>query len=392
MAERRDETAGEDPPPAPTEHEPARRLPPLRAPGAELSKPPVPDTSPEGPDTIPATLPALRRPEEKPAVQPPDLPPQGDKDQAIDALEERGEGRPLRAAGWIVVSLAALAAIVAAVVAGASGSHGGTFLSISFGPDGDTGVYRNERIMRGFIQSSSGQQSPFELSATEMESFRVERSSGSSTQLSVGSNEWGFFNGQPLQQRLSVDTPIVIGANGQIAGGGKIPLPGQAGHAGAMPGTDLFVPALPDRPVSSGDTWSDDYRRPFAIPGGGSIEYETTNKLVRFDSVQGNRAAVISTDARVPIDVTLAIPQVRALNPSLAKEIANAFDLTPRSRFEYRGLVTYRLTSTVDTVTHRLMKSRVTGQVRVRVTASGVSTPETFQIVSSLTQSGRLVS
>ena len=67
-----------------------------------------------------------------------------------------------------------LTAIVAAVVAGTSGGRSGTLLSIGFGREGDTEVYRNQRIMRGYIQSRSGTQSPFELNMTEMESFRVD--------------------------------------------------------------------------------------------------------------------------------------------------------------------------------------------------------------------------
>jgi hypothetical protein len=101
---------------------------------------------------------------------------------------------------------------------------------------------------------------------------------------------------------------------------------------------------------------------------------------------------VITTDGQIPVDVTLSLRQLRELSPSLASQIVSSFNITPTTRFEYRGLVSYRLESTLDTATHRLLRSRITGQVRVRVTAKDLPTTETFQIVSSLTQSARLVS
>jgi hypothetical protein len=371
------------------------RLPPLKAGTSEKTATTTPTPAPPGSGQ--ATLPPLRQPEQQVVPQAPaPSPKQKDKPPVPDETEPPDPGRrAFRSVAWILLPLVVLGAIVAGIVAGASGSHGRTFLSLAFGHRGDTGIYRSQRVMRGFIQSRSGEQSPFELTATEMESFQVDASRGNSTRLVIGSSEWGFFNGQPLQSlqgKLAVDTPVVIGSGGEITSGGKIPLPGPAGHTGAMPGTDLFLPVLPDRPVSRGDIWTGDYRRPFIVPGGGTMEYQTHNKLVRFESVGGHRAAVISTQARVPIDVTLAMSRMRAANPSLADQIIKAFNLTPRSAFHYRGLVTYRLRSTVDTVTHRLMRTQVNGEVRVRVAETGGQSPDVIQIVSSLNQSGRLVS
>jgi hypothetical protein len=308
-----------------------------------------------------------------------------------ESPEGSADRRILRTAAWILLPLVILAAIVAAVVSGTSGGRGGTFLSIGFGRGGDTEVYRNQKVMRGYIQSSSGSQSPFELNMTEMESFQVDASARTVFRLGVSSNEWGFYNGQTLQP-LSLNTPVVLRSDGRIENGGKIPLATEQGHIGGMPGTDLFVPSLPDRPVSPGDTWSSDYQRPFALPGGGTMEYKTSNKLVRFDSIGRDRAAVISTDARVPIDVTMSMAALRKISPALVDQIARNFSIPTNSKFKYAGVVTYRLTSTLDTTTSQLLKSDVTGQIQVRVTALGVSSPATFQIISSLRQVSKLIS
>jgi hypothetical protein len=134
------------------------------------------------------------------------------------------------------------------------------------------------------------------------------------------------------------------------------------------------------------------YRRPFAIPDSGSIRYETTNRLVRFQTVSGSRAAVIDTIARVPVNVSVDMAKLSRISPSLVNQLISNLQLTATSRFAYRGLVTYQLTSYVDTASHQVLRSAVLGNVNVRVTATGVSSPGSFRIVSGLTQVTRRVS
>jgi hypothetical protein len=245
--------------------------------------------------------------------------------------------------------------------------------------------------MRGYVQVSSGSQSPFELSMTEVDALRVEARRGGNTKLGLASNDWGLFNGQSLQP-VAIDTSVVLNSDGRITSGGKIPLPSSQGHVGGMPGTDLILPLLPDHPVQTGDTWNVSYRRPFAIPNGGSLEVETANKLVRFSSTSGSRTAVVSTAARVPVDVTVDLGRLHRVAPDLVDQLLSSLQLTPGAIFQYRGLVTYRATSTLDTASHQLLNSRVNGNAHMRVTISGVSSPGSFTIDTGLTQVTRRVS
>jgi hypothetical protein len=349
-----------------------RVAPPIEAPPAEGGLPPLkPQTAPE-PAAAPQTTqgPPVREAEPEP--------------------QRRASG--LRTVLLIVVPLVLLAAIVAAVIGGSSGSSSrGTFLSLGFGDKGSTSLYRSQRVMRGYVQVSTGSQSPFELSMTEMDTVRVAARAGAATKLDLASNDWGSFNGQTLQP-VAIDTSVVLGSDGRITSGGKIPLTTSQGNIGGMPGTDLFLPILPDHPVEAGDTWDVSYRRPFAIPDGGALEYQTTNKLVRFDSVAGTRTAVVSTTGRVPLDVTVDLAEVRRLAPDLVNQLITSLQLTRQAKFKYRGVVTYQLRSTLDTASHQLLTSRVNGTAHMRVTVSGVASSGSFTIDSGLTQATRRVS
>jgi hypothetical protein len=159
-----------------------------------------------------------------------------------------------------------------------------------------------------------------------------------------------------------------------------------------MPGTDLFIPTLPDRPVSAGDSWTTDYVRPFVVPGGGTIEYVSRSTLLRFESAQGDRAAVIRTQATVPVDVTLNMLKLHNLIPTLADQITSGLNIAADSKFDYHGVITYELTSTLDTTTHQITQNDLSGEIRMRVTQTGVQSPGTIRIVSSLRQVGKLVS
>src|SRR5207302_5464891 len=89
----------------------------------------------------------------------------------------------------------------------------------------------------------------------------------------------------------------------------------------------------------------------------------------------GSRAAVIDTIARVPVNVSVDLAKLNRISPALVNQLITNLQLTARSRFAYRGLVTYQLTSTVDTTSHQLLRSTVLGNVNVQVSATGVSSP-----------------
>ena len=346
-------------------------LPPLRSPGTESPARTSTTDREEAPDTAKPVLPPLRT-AAPPAVTKPDEPrPSRTERPAPAERTASGPRRVLRIVAWVVVPVAVLAAILAAVVAGSSTTRSGSFLSVGFGTRGETELFRSVRRMQGYVQSPSGDQTPFELTMTQMESFRVGAAKGSTEHVRPGTTTWGLYNGGQLPT-VSFDTEIEVRPDGRISNGGKIPVPAIPGHIGGMPGTDLFLPTLPDRPISAGDSWTSDYVRPFVVPEGGTIEYQSQSTLVRFESVQGGgRAAIIRTRARVPVDVTLSMVKLHDLLPTLADQITSGLSIAADSKFDYRGVITYEATSTLDTATHRITRNDLSGEIRMHVTETG---------------------
>jgi hypothetical protein len=101
---------------------------------------------------------------------------------------------------------------------------------------------------------------------------------------------------------------------------------------------------------------------------------------------------VIDTIARVPINVSVDLARLNRISPDLVNQLISSLQLTPRSRFAYRGVVTYQLTSSLDTASHQLLRATVLGNIDVQVTATGVSSPGSFRIISGITQVTRRVS
>jgi hypothetical protein len=389
---KRPEQSGEEATAEDAANDPATRpkLPPLRVPAAPSTEQTAPPR--EAPPTE-DRLPPLKPPAEGQAAPSPIVTETPAAQVPVEREPSaRRERSGLRVALWIFVPAVILASIVAVALGASSGSSShGTTLSLGFGRPGTTAVYRSQRVMRGYVQLQAASQSPFELSMTEMESTRVDAAAGADTKLALATNDWGLFNGQNLTP-VAIDTSVVVSSDGRIRSGGKIPLVTSQGHIGGMPGTDLFLPLLPNHPVQVGDTWSVSYRRPFPIPDSGTLRYQTTNKLVRFDSLSDPPTAVVSTTGRVPVDVTVDMGRLRRLAPDLVDQLISSLQLTPQSRFEYRGVVAYRLTSTLDTLSHQLVSSRVNGNVHVRVTATGAPSAGSFTIDSSLVQVTRRMS
>jgi hypothetical protein len=115
----------------------------------------------------------------------------------------------------------------------------------------------------------------------------------------------------------------------------------------SIPGMDQFTPLLPDHPVSVGDEWTKDFSVPNPF-GSGQLRTSSKNKLLRYESFQGVRAAVLHTIETVPMDgLTFDLGRMAGLlgedlsdlppgtNPTLALDGSMTMDQT--SRFDVSG-------------------------------------------------------
>ena len=80
-----------------------------------------------------------------------------------------------------------------------------------------------------------------------------------------------------------------------------------------LPGTDQFMPLLPDHSVKPGDTWTKSFTQAFPF-GSGSLTYSSVNSLERYETAGGVRTAVIHTTMSVPIDLTMDLRRILALS------------------------------------------------------------------------------
>ncbi|MFN2543713.1 MAG: hypothetical protein ABR600_03955 [Actinomycetota bacterium] len=120
-------------------------------------------------------------------------------------------------------------------------------------------------------------------------------------------------NGQSVPNTIGdVHSKLRITPDGRILSGGAGALGGGSGGLGSIPGFDQLTPLLPDGPVGPGDTWDKTYSRPFPL-GGGTIDYSTHNTFDRYETVSGERTAVIESEVRVPLDLTLDLSKLMSM-------------------------------------------------------------------------------
>lgn len=147
---------------------------------------------------------------------------------------------------------------------------------------------------------------------------------------------------------------------------------GAKGNDGpAMPGLAQVLPFLPGTPVPVGRTWNTtfDQTNPY---GKGTIPYDATSTLSRFENVNGVNAPVISTTATLPIDVT--IDERKALLGT-----GQSAGVVPKGQdpvFGFSGKIDYSQTAWLDGATSSLLKSTTTGEIVLNVRVSGVPRSE----------------
>jgi hypothetical protein len=95
-----------------------------------------------------------------------------------------------------------------------------------------------------------------------------------------------------------------IARDGRILSSGGVALGSEDGTGTAFPGTDQFMPILPDEKVPPGDTWAKSYTTRFPL-GEGAIRYTTENELLRYESLNGVRSAIIQSDIKIPVDLSI---------------------------------------------------------------------------------------
>ncbi len=251
-------------------------------------------------------------------------------------------GKPSVSSGLPKVRRPIALAIVVVLVAAAGGyffldrrsSSEGTAFALALSRDA-TYSYAVHLGMQGTI-SARGQQMPFKMQIDQSISWRVlsTDSDGTATiAVSVTTNS-AQFNGQPAPSIPAETTKIRVAKDGRILSAGfEIRGFGSNSDLGSLvPGSDQFMPLLPDHPVNVGDDWTKkfDQQLPFGM---GRLRYNVKSSLLRYEVIEGKRMAVIFSTLSLPLDMSIDLKKVLAASGTPGGQLALPGGSNPKMNF-----------------------------------------------------------
>jgi hypothetical protein len=272
-------------------------------------------------------------------------------------------------------SVALAVVVVLVAVAGAyfflnrSKSGGGTALALSL-TQGQTYAYQVDMTFNGHLDVG-GQSAPIATQFGETFSWKVDsvNADGVATVTMTIESLTSVVNGatQPTQGPFTIQ--IQVAKDGRILTAGNLAVTGSASSGQAFPGTDQFLPLLPDHPVKPGDSWTKTFDQSFPF-GKGKIHYTSSNTYLRNENLGGVQAAVIAGTVKVPLDITI--------DPN---EISKDLGLPPDpsqpegAKLVMSGTMDMTQTAWLDLAKHELLKGNISGTMDMTMQLKGVPAP-----------------
>jgi hypothetical protein len=212
-------------------------------------------------------------------------------------------------------------------------SSGGTAFALSLSQERTYG-YDVHLGMEGTI-SVQGQQLPFNMQMDQTLSWRVESvdSEGTATVAVTAKTDSVVFNGQPAPVVPTQNTQIRVAKDGRILSAGFqiTDLASNSDLGSLVPGSDQFMPLLPDHPVDVGDTWTKSFDQDLPF-GMGRLRYDVESTLLRYEMVDRNRYAVLFSKLSLPLDMSIDLKKVLAASGNTAGQILPVGS-NPRMKF-----------------------------------------------------------
>jgi hypothetical protein len=269
-------------------------------------------------------------------------------------------------------SLAVALVLVLVVAAGSflvlnrKGPNGeGTAFALSL-VQGQTYHYQMGLTFNGTV-SAGGQQVPFNMKASESISWKidsVDQDGVANVTMSIEKLS-ATVNGVRSPSDLPPPVKIRVARDGRVLTAGNIALAGQGDAGTLFPGSDQFVPLLPDHPVQPGDYWTKNFDQDFPF-GSGHLRYVTRNLYVRDEMVNGVNAAVISSSVKLPLDFSIDLHE-------LAKAIGQAGGQVPSgAKMIFGGSADVTTLAWLDVQHGELVKSSGNGRIDMTVELKGV--------------------
>jgi hypothetical protein len=106
--------------------------------------------------------------------------------------------------------------------------------------------------------SLQGQQVPFNMEADQAVSWHVESidGDGTATVAVTMQNVSGQVNGQAVPAIPAETSRIRVAKDGRMLSIGNLTLTSGTDFGSVLPGTDQFMPLLPNHPLEVGDAWT----------------------------------------------------------------------------------------------------------------------------------------
>jgi hypothetical protein len=261
----------------------------------------------------------------------------------------------------LLVVVALVAAAGAYLVLNRKSSAGGEALALSLVRDGSYS-YDVHMEMGGTI-SAQGQQIPFNMQVDQTIGWKVESLDADGTATITVSTKIGSarINGQLGPPLPSQTSTIRVAKDGRILSGGLEFRGFENSDFGSLvPGSNQFLPLLPDQPVKPGDTWTKKFDQDLPF-GMGRLRYSVDSSLLRYETIEGSRNAVLLSTLRLPLDMSI---DLRKFLGSTGNSGQLPKGTNPKMQFG--GSLTMNQTAWFDQVHGELTKS--SGEARFDMT------------------------
>jgi hypothetical protein len=217
-----------------------------------------------------------------------------------------------------------------------------------------------------------GQQMPFNMQLDQALSWRVESTDADGTAhvaVTVQTDS-ARFNGQPAPAIPTESMQIRVAKDGRILSAGGFEIGGFSSNSelgSLVPGSDQFMPLLPDHPVKVGESWTKrfDQELPFDM---GRLRYDVDSTLLRYEVVDGKRTAVLFSRLSLPLDMTIDLRKVLEASGNSAGQLPDG--INPRMKFG--GSVTMRQTAWFDRARGELERSSVNANFDMSIDFEGL--------------------
>jgi hypothetical protein len=303
---------------------------------------------------------------DSPSPEEPNAAAAGAMPEAAGPISERRSWSRIALAGALTIALA-IGGLVFAFSRNSQQSSGSTFV-LAFARNESFRFHLYNRITGTFSASAIGFNQPVDLVIDETVLLRVvsvDRDGVATAQVEV-EDATGKVNGEAVPAPSGTRLEMRIAPDGRILESNGVTFGSEGGSGNAFPGTDQFMPVLPDGKVSPGDKWSKNFTVAFPF-GTGAIHYETHNQLLRYEPLNGVRAAVIESDIKSPFKLTMDPRKFFQAAGVDRSELPDGF----RGTLRYRGGFEALQTAWFDPVSREALKTTARATIDLRLTLEG---------------------